>query len=43
MEGDSITNSSGGVSISEGSIMAIATKVKVQDGDIVVATLTEFK
>ncbi len=43
MEGDSMVNSTGGVSIPQGSIVAVDTKIKAKNGDIVVAKINEFK
>ncbi len=43
MEGDSMTTSVGGVSIPQGSIVAVDTKIKAKNGDIVVAKINEFK
>jgi len=43
MEGDSMVNSTGGVSIPQGSIVAVDTQVKAKNGDIVVAKINEYK
>lgn len=43
VEGDSMTTAAGGVSIPQGSIVAVDTKTKAKSGDIVVAKINEFK